>query len=132
MGTPGVSSKSQHLDAQRPSTTLQGSWAEQRALRLLQQRGWQLVVRNWRCRWGEIDLLVEKPGRLLLVEVKGRRRCGPDGWGWAPCTTGSETGSSRPGAAGWPITPNGRAAQSKLWLPWYRWLLRFNRCAGFL
>jgi putative endonuclease len=25
--------------------------------------------------------MLAKPGRLLLVEVKGRRRCGPDGWG---------------------------------------------------
>lgn len=58
-----------------------GSWAEQRALRLLQQAGWRLQARQWRCRWGEIDLLVGKPHRLLLVEVKSRRRCGPDGWG---------------------------------------------------
>ncbi|MFM7651818.1 MAG: YraN family protein [Vulcanococcus sp.] len=60
-----------------------GSWAEQRALRLLLGRGWHPLARQWRCRWGEIDLLVEKPGRLLLVEVKGRRRCGLDGWGVA-------------------------------------------------
>ena len=60
-----------------------GSWAEQRALRLLRGRGWHPLARQWRCRWGEIDLLVEKPGRLLLVEVKGRRRCGLDGWGVA-------------------------------------------------
>lgn len=60
-----------------------GGWAEQRALRLLQQRGWQLVARNWRCRWGELDLVMAKPGRLLLVEVKGRRSRGPDGGGIA-------------------------------------------------
>jgi putative endonuclease len=30
-----------------------------------------------------MDLLLHKPGRLLLVEVKGRRRCGRDGWGVA-------------------------------------------------
>lgn len=58
-----------------------GAWAEQRALRLLCARGWRLHSRRWRCRWGELDLVVSKPGRLLLVEVKGRRRCGPDGWG---------------------------------------------------
>ncbi|MFN6337717.1 MAG: YraN family protein [Cyanobacteriota bacterium] len=57
-----------------PSTPAQrqGRWAEQRALRLLQGRGWRLVSRNWRCRWGELDLVLRKPGRLLLVEVKGR------------------------------------------------------------
>ncbi len=63
------------------SFSLAGGWAEQRALRLLRQRGWTLLERNWHCRWGEIDLLLSKPERLLLVEVKGRRRQGPDGWG---------------------------------------------------
>ena len=61
----------------------QGDWAEQRALRLLRQQGWGMVQRQWRCRWGELDLLLHKPGRLLLVEVKARQRCGPDGWGVA-------------------------------------------------
>jgi putative endonuclease len=54
-----------------------GDWAEQRALELLRQRGWRLLARNWRCRWGELDLVMAKPGRLLLVEVKGRR---PASW----------------------------------------------------
>ena len=59
----------------------QGRWAEQRALRLLEAQGWRLVSRNWRCRWGELDLVCEKPGRLLLVEVKGRRPGHRDGAG---------------------------------------------------
>ncbi len=42
-----------------------------------------LVSRNWRCRWGELDLVVAKPGRLLLVEVKGRGRGSRDGQGVA-------------------------------------------------
>ena len=49
----------------------------------MQQRGWRLLARQWTCRWGELDLVLEKAGRLVLVEVKGRRRCGPDGWGVA-------------------------------------------------
>ena len=64
-----------------------GLWAEARALRLLQRRGWTLLEQRWSCRYGEIDLLLIKPNimayRLLAVEVKGRRRCGPDGWGLA-------------------------------------------------
>ena len=66
---------------------LQGGWAEQRALRLLRSRGWRLHSRNWRCRWGELDLVLEKPGRLLLVEVKGRST-GVDGWGVAALQRG--------------------------------------------
>ncbi|MFN6352104.1 MAG: YraN family protein [Cyanobacteriota bacterium] len=61
----------------------QGRWAEQRALRLLQSRGWRLVCRNWSCRWGELDLVLSKPGRLLLVEVKGRGASPRDGDGLA-------------------------------------------------
>jgi putative endonuclease len=58
-----------------------GRAAEGRVLALLQGRGWSLLEQNWRCRWGEIDLLLTKPGRLLLVEVKARRAAGPDLWG---------------------------------------------------
>jgi putative endonuclease len=61
----------------------QGRWAEQRALRLLENQGWHLLARNWRCRWGELDLVCEKQGRLLLVEVKGRRPGHRDGAGSA-------------------------------------------------
>lgn len=70
----------------RTTARRQGDWAEQRALRLLRGRGWRLLARQWRCRWGELDLVLAKPGlpgRILVVEVKARRRCGPDGWGRA-------------------------------------------------
>jgi putative endonuclease len=67
----------------RNRSALPGVWAEQRAWRLLRERGWQLLASRWHCRWGELDLVVTKPGRLLVVEVKGRHRCGADGWGVA-------------------------------------------------
>ncbi len=65
-----------------------GNWAEQRALRLLRGQGWLLLSRNWRCRWGELDLVMVKPGRLLLVEVKGRCPGGRDGQGSGALTRG--------------------------------------------
>ena len=49
-----------------------GRWAEQRALDLLKTRGWTVIDRNWRCRWGELDLVLHKGDQLLVVEVKGR------------------------------------------------------------
>ena len=67
--------------ANRTQARQLGDWAEQRALELLQARGWELLSRQWRCRWGELDLVLAKSRRLLVVEVKGRRRAGPDGWG---------------------------------------------------
>ena len=49
-----------------------GRRAEAKALELLRLTGWRLLDRNWRCRWGELDLVLEKDRRLLVVEVKGR------------------------------------------------------------
>lgn len=67
----------------RSASQRRGDWAEQRALRLLQAAGWTLLEQRWSCRWGELDLLLHKPQRLLLVEVKGRACRGRDGWGVA-------------------------------------------------
>ncbi|MFY8148050.1 MAG: YraN family protein [Prochlorococcaceae cyanobacterium] len=69
------------LPAANGSTHRAGRQAEDWAAHLLQRRGWSLVARNWSCRWGELDLVAGKPDRLLLVEVKARRRIGPDGGG---------------------------------------------------
>ncbi len=73
---PAVPSSRQESGPQR-----WGDWAERRALALLRGRGWRLLSRNWRCPWGELDLVVAKPGRLLVVEVKGRRPGSRDGGG---------------------------------------------------
>lgn len=67
----------------QPHQAVSGRWAERRVQRLLEQRGWRLLDRNWRCRWGELDLVLAKPKRLLVVEVKGRSNHGPDGSGLA-------------------------------------------------
>ena len=32
-----------------------------------------VLDRNWHCRWGELDLVLERQQQLLVVEVKGRR-----------------------------------------------------------
>ena len=50
-----------------------GRWAEQQAQRQLEAQGWRLLDRNWRCRWGELDLVLMRRKALLVVEVKGRR-----------------------------------------------------------
>ena len=36
-------------------------------------RGYRVVCRNWRCRDGELDLVVRKGRQLVFVEVKTRR-----------------------------------------------------------
>ena len=49
-----------------------GQWAEQQALKLLQTQGFTLIVANYHCRYGEIDLIVQKDQELIFVEVKAR------------------------------------------------------------
>ena len=57
----------------RGESQCKGRWAEQQAQRQLEAQGWRLLDRNWRCRWGELDLVLMRRKALLVVEVKGRR-----------------------------------------------------------
>jgi len=52
-----------------------GRIGEDAALARYLDLGYRLVARNWRCRLGELDLVVSNPERNLLVfcEVKCRR-----------------------------------------------------------
>lgn len=49
------------------------------------RRGYRVLARNWRCRLGELDLVVERPGVLVFCEVKSRR-AGPFGGGYEAVT----------------------------------------------
>lgn len=50
-----------------------GARAEERALAYLERQGLALVVRNYRCKGGEIDLIMrEADGTLVFVEVRQR------------------------------------------------------------
>jgi len=50
-----------------------GRYAEDLVARHLDQRGWQIVQRNYHCRWGEVDLIARDHGCLVFVEVRARR-----------------------------------------------------------
>ena len=54
--------------------SLLGQTAELRAAAFLQTRGLKLVARNWRCRFGEIDLVMQDGATLVFVEVRLRSR----------------------------------------------------------
>jgi len=49
---------------------------EEAALGLYLTRGYRLVARNWTCRLGELDLVLERSGLLVVCEVKARRASG--------------------------------------------------------
>ena len=52
---------------------LLGRWGEGQAAEYLRRKGYRLVDAGWRCRFGEVDLIVEKGGFLVFVEVKLRK-----------------------------------------------------------
>ncbi|WP_117237597.1 YraN family protein [Thermus sediminis] len=52
--------------------TLRGRWAEEVALGHLLEKGYRLLGRNRRTPFGEVDLLMERDGVHVVVEVKQR------------------------------------------------------------
>lgn len=49
-----------------------GQLAEQRALDYLTHQGLKLITRNYHCRLGEIDLIMNDPLYLIFIEVRSR------------------------------------------------------------
>ena len=52
---------------------LSGAWGEALAAKYLQKKRYKIVATNYRCRFGEIDLIAEKQNNLVFVEVKLRK-----------------------------------------------------------
>lgn len=49
-----------------------GSLYEQEAARFLQNNGYKILQKNFRCKQGEIDLIAKSEGYLCFIEVKYR------------------------------------------------------------
>jgi len=54
------------------SKRLVGKIGEEMALSYLKEKGYQLLEKNFYCRWGEIDLIFKKEDKIIFVEVKTR------------------------------------------------------------
>jgi len=50
-----------------------GKVGEEVAIQYLRQHGYQVLERNYRCRFGEIDLIARDGSTLAFIEVKTRR-----------------------------------------------------------
>jgi len=56
-------------------TKASGDQGEAHAARYLEERGYAILERQWRCRFGELDIVARSPGGVLcFVEVKRRGR----------------------------------------------------------
>jgi putative endonuclease len=57
----------------KPAHLAQGEKAEQKALQYLQDQGLVIVSQNYRCKQGEIDLIMRDNNFLVFVEVRYRK-----------------------------------------------------------
>ena len=55
------------------NTRKTGQYYEDRAVERLKEQGYQILTRNYRCRYGEIDIIAKHEGYLVFVEVKYRK-----------------------------------------------------------
>jgi putative endonuclease len=53
-----------------------GAYGERIAARYLEERGMKVLERNWRCRFGELDLVLRDGDEVVACEVKARRGTG--------------------------------------------------------
>jgi len=60
-------------DAGMADKDVLGRAGEDRAARYLEKQGFTVLTRNWRCRDGELDLVVADRSTVVVVEVKTRR-----------------------------------------------------------
>ena len=49
-----------------------GKLGENLACRALKQKGYHIIERNYRCRHGEIDVIANKGGCLVFIEVRSK------------------------------------------------------------
>jgi putative endonuclease len=53
-----------------------GRLGEQLAVEHVLDRGFEVLDRNWRCRWGELDIVALDRGQVVVIEVKTRSGLG--------------------------------------------------------
>lgn len=51
-----------------------GAWSENYVAQYLESKKYKVLDRNYRKKWGEIDIIVEKEGVLVFVEVKANKK----------------------------------------------------------
>lgn len=61
------------LEIFRPLHLIRGEKSEQHACHYLLKQGLQLIDKNFRCQYGELDLIMQDQQTLVIVEVRFRK-----------------------------------------------------------
>ncbi len=61
------------LEARKPKRDMLGDRGENLAARYLRNQGYQIIIRNFRCNVGEIDIIARDGKTLVFAEVKTRQ-----------------------------------------------------------
>ena len=68
---------------QLPEHIKTGAIGEDIACEFLRKKGFTVIERNFRRKWGEIDIIVkDKSGNIIFVEVKTIRQSGNSAFSW--------------------------------------------------
>lgn len=54
------------------NTLTKGQRGELAALTHLEARGYAIAARNWRCKWGELDIVARDGATIVFIEVRLR------------------------------------------------------------
>ncbi|MFZ0043645.1 MAG: YraN family protein [Solirubrobacteraceae bacterium] len=90
-----------------------GEAGEQLAAGHLRRLGYEIVERNYRTRWGELDIVATRGGTLVFVEVKTRRAGGSAGGPFEAVGPGKQS-RVRKMAGGWLAQRRDRAYAAQL------------------
>jgi putative endonuclease len=66
--------KKSPIDSPKTAAKTKGDWAENQALDFLAAKGLTLVKKNFCCRTGEIDLIMQHGKDLVFIEVRSRSK----------------------------------------------------------
>jgi putative endonuclease len=78
-----------------------GALGEQLAVEFLSGLGLTVLARNWRCRYGELDIIAADSGSGAVVFVEVKTRTGDGFGGWAEAVTPKKLRRLRTLAALW-------------------------------
>lgn len=89
-----------------------GDTAKTAAVEYLHRHGFNVLQRNWKTRWCEIDIVAQKEGRIYFVEVKYRKKA--DQGGGIADTTPTKKRQMKFAAERW-MQGRGMSDAARLW-----------------